>query len=437
MMKKFFILIFFYFTFFLSNSLAQNNELTYLGALKNGSSDGLVPKWEGGLKSSPKNWSSEMGLVDPFNDDKVIDIINHEKISKYEEFLTLGLKKLLKQNSNFKIYLYPSRRSINYPEKIRKKILKNSSLKDIQSNNAGNIYYSPFIKPKSGLEVIKNHLFRFQGGSIERTSHVFPVRSDGTYSRIGVWSKKVYQGNINSKDSNMLFFALARFTEPRSLKGDILLVHEPIDFLLEKRSTWIYSAAQRRVRRAPDVAYDGVGNGSEGMITADQVDGFNGATDRYNWKLIGKKTLIIPYNTYKVGDKKVSYDEIVKIGSVNSSLMRFEHHRVWIVKATLKKGMRHIYNERIFYIDEDSWAVVMEEVFTKEGEIWRFAIHGLVQSYDFNIPFYRLSIYHDLYKKSYLLTGLDNKIKTPIKFGFEAKISDFRPNALRRMGGKP
>ena len=117
--------------------------------------------------------------------------------------------------------------------------------------------------------------------------------------------------------------------------------------------------------------------------------------------------------------------------------MRFEHHRVWIVKATLKKGMRHIYNERIFYIDEDSWAVVMEEVFTKEGEIWRFAIHGLVQSYDFNIPFYRLSIYHDLYKKSYLLTGLDNKIKTPIKFGFEDKISDFRPNALRRMGGKP
>ena len=65
----------------------------------------------------------------------------------------------------------------------------------------------------------------------------------------------------------------------------------------------------------------------------------------------------------------------------------------------------------------------MEEVFTKEGQLWRFALHGLVQSYDFNIPFYRLSIYHDLYKKSYLLTGLDNKINKPIKFGFKAKIS--------------
>jgi hypothetical protein len=99
--------------------------------------------------------------------------------------------------------------------------------------------------------------------------------------------------------------------------------------------------------------------------------------------------------------------------------------------------MRHIYNERFFCIDEDSWAVIMEEVFAKEGGLWRFALHGLVQSYDYDIPFYRLSIYHDLYKKSYLLTGLDNMIKKPIKFGFKSKITDFQPNALRRMGGKP
>ena len=282
--------------------------------------------------------------------------------------------------------------------------------------------------------MIENHLLRFQGGSIERNLHVFPVRSDGTFSRIGVWSKKVYQDHMSSKDNSMLFYTLARFTEPRSLKGDILLVHEPIDFRTQNRSSWIYSAAQRRVRRAPDIAHDGIGNGSEGMITADQVDGFNGSTDRYNWTLLEKKILIIPYNTYKIGEKKISYKDIIKTGSVNPSLMRFEHHRVWVVKAILKKGMRHIYKERVFYIDEDSWAVVMEEIYTKEGDLWRVALHGLVQSYYFNIPFYRLSIYHDLYKNSYLLTGLDNSINKPIKYGFRGKNSDFQPNALRRMG---
>ncbi len=436
-MKKSIGLFFFITLFFLHNCFANKIELTYIGALVNESSDGRVPKWSGGLQSPPLNWSPELGLIDPFDKDKIIDVVDIEKIGKYEKFLTTGLKELLKQSQNFKIYLYPSRRSMNYPKKIQKNILKNIRLENPQGKKTQDFYYTPFVRPKSGLEVIKNHLFRFQGGSIERVSHVFPVRSDGTFSRIGVWSKKVYKEYFNSSDSSKLFYALARFTEPRSLKGDILLVHEPLDFSLEKRSAWIYSAAQRRVRRAPDVAYDGVGNGSEGMITADQVDGFNGATDRYDWKLIGKRALIIPYNTYQIGDKKIDYDEIVKIGSVAPSLMRFEFHRVWIVKATLKKGMRHIYEERIFYIDEDSWAVVMEEVFTKEGELWRFALHGLVQSYDFNIPFYRLSIYHDLYKKSYLLTGLDNKINKPIEFGFKAKISDFQPNALRRMGVKP
>ncbi len=434
------IKLIFSFFYVISNLLnvcfAQNPELTYIGALKSGSPDGLVPSWEGGLKNPPKNWSFEKGLIDPFAEDKIIDIIDYKKVSKYKDFLSLGLKKLLNQNRNFQIYLYPSRRSINYPEKIKKQIKKNLSSNKNSSRGKSQIYYLPFINPKSGLEVIKNHLLRFQGGSIERKLHVFPVRPDGTFNRIGVWSKKVYREYINTTDSNKLFYALARFTEPRSLKGDVLLVHEPIDFTLEKRSAWIFSAAQRRVRRAPNVAYDGVGNGSDGMITADQVDGFNGATDRFEWKLIEKKILIVPYNTYKIGQKNIKYDEIIKPGSVNPSLMRFEYHRVWVVRAKLKRGMRHIYSERVFYIDEDSWTILMEEVFTKEGSLWRFALHGLIQSYDFNIPIYRLSLYHDLYKKSYLLTGLDNKINKPIQFGFEAKTSDFLPNALRRLGAQ-
>ena len=99
--------------FFNFSCFAQNSQLTYIGALKEGGSNGLVPKWSGGLTSPPENWSPEIGLVDPFSDDIVIDVIDHTMISKYADFLSLGLKKLLKQNHSFKIYLYPSRRSIN------------------------------------------------------------------------------------------------------------------------------------------------------------------------------------------------------------------------------------------------------------------------------------------------------------------------------------
>ena len=37
-------------------------------------------------------------------------------------------------------------------------------------------------------------------------------------------------------------------------------------------------------------------DGSEGLFTADQVDGFNGALDRFEWQSLGKKALIVPYN---------------------------------------------------------------------------------------------------------------------------------------------
>ena len=297
------------------------------------------------------------------------------------------------------------------------------------------LYFVPTINPKNGIDIINNHLFRYQGGSIEKNSHVFPVRRDGSYTRIGVWSKKVYSDHIDKNKSENFFYVLGKFTEPRSLKGDILLVQEPFSYDIKNRSSWIFSSAQRRVRRAPDVAYDGVGNGSEGMITADQVDGFNGATDRYDWKLIGKKTLIIPYNSYDIGNKNINYSEVIQQNTVNPSLLRYEFHRVWIINAKLKNGKRHIYHERFFYIDEDSWTIVMEEVLTKKGEIWKVALHGLIQNYFVTLPIYNFSLYHDLNNQTYLLTGLDNEINKRPRYGFRAKRSDFEPNALRRMQG--
>ena len=61
------------------------------------------------------------------------------------------------------------------------------------------------------------------------------------------------------------------------MRGTIFLVHEPLDQVAEQRSAWIYNSGARRVRRAPDLAYDGVNDGSEGMLVTDQVDGYNGA----------------------------------------------------------------------------------------------------------------------------------------------------------------
>jgi hypothetical protein len=162
---------------------------------------------------------------------------------------------------------------------------------------------TPFPIPQSGLEAIWNHLVRYVGGGTERIGHSFPVRSNGDYFKIGFRSQRIYAQNMQDPEPNRLFYALGYFTEPATLRGTIFLVHEPVDQVAEQRSAWIYNAGARRVRRDPDLAYDGVNDGSEGMVVTDQVDGYNGAPDRFEWKLVGKREMYIPYNNYKLSDK--------------------------------------------------------------------------------------------------------------------------------------
>jgi hypothetical protein len=203
----------------------------------------------------------------------------------------------------------------------------------------------------------------------------------------------------------------------------------------EQRSAWIYNAGQRRVRRAPDLAYDGINDGSEGMIVTDQVDGYNGAPDRFEWKLVGKREMYIPYNTYKVGDKSLKYKDIVGPHTLNADLVRYELHRVWVVEGTLKQGQRHVYGKRTFYLDEDSWSVVSEDAYDNRGGLWRVALLGMVQYYDAVVPWYRFGVVHDLTTGGYIAGGLDNEIKEPIQFGVKGRLMDFQPDALRRLGG--
>jgi hypothetical protein len=116
--------------------------------------------------------------------------------------------------------------------------------------------------------------------------------------------------------------------------------------------------------------------------------------------------------------------------------MRYELHRVWEVEATLKPGSKHIYGKRTFYLDEDSWTVLYEDAYDSRKQLWRVSIHPLIQFYDAKVPWYRANIWHDLNNGSYLLSNLDNEIKTPWKFGEKAAWGDFQPDSLRRIGTK-
>lgn len=199
------------------------------------------------------------------------------------------------------------------------------------------------------------------------------------------------------------------------------------------RKAWRYSPSDRRVRRLPSLAYDSLQPDTSSLATADVVGSFNGAPDRYEWQLNGKREMLMPYNSYAVHQKGIPYGEIVGPRTLNPELLRYELHRVWVVDATLRKGFHHPYHKRRFYIDEDSWSILAVDLYDEKGELI-----GLQESHPisyYEVPMFNSTVealYH-LKDGNYFVDGLDNNEQM---YDFEARLTprDFSSAALRRGG---
>ena len=402
--------------------------LSPVGAEVAGNAAGTIPPWTGGLRAPPANWQSKQGYVDPFAGERPLFTVTAANLQEHRERLSPGLQAVLARTTEFRMPVYPAHRTAGYPDKSKPRPSVTGSETAAKQGTV------PFPEPRNGLEAISNHLLRDLGGGVERSFDSFVVRANGDFSKIGFHDQRVYDENFDTPVPNRLFSYLGYFLSPADLVGTIYLVHEPNPLSADERKAWIYNAGQRRVRRAPDLAYDNVQNGSDGLAVVDQYDGYNGSPNLYDWQLLGKREMLVPYNNYRIGDKRVPYGEVIRKGSPNSDLLRFELHRVWVVEAKLKAGQTHLYPRRLFYLDEDSWSVLLSEAYDSRGKLWRVGLHSLVQYYDALVPWYRFELWFDLSNDSYVLTGLDNEYKTPWNFGIQGRMQDFAPDALRRMG---
>ena len=416
-------------------------ELTPLGAIKAGNADGTIPAWEGGIKTPPADWKKGMHFVNPFADDKVLFTITSANMDQYADKLTEGQKALLKTYPDtYEMNVYPTRRSAAYPQRIYDKTIEIAATAELVGGGngvTGAINGIPFPIPKVGVEAIWNHLLRYRSDSAARTiGQAAPTRG-GSYTLVTFHDEFYMQysmvGMTEADLNNRILFFKQEVMAPARLAGGILLVGETLDQVKEHRNAWLYNPGQRRVRRAPNVAYDNPGTAADAMRTSDQFDMYNGAPDRYDWKLVGRKEIYIPYNSYKLQDPSVKFKDILTPLHPNQELSRYELHRVWVVDATLKPGARHIYKRRTFYLDEDSWQIVVEDVYDNRDQLWRVS-EGHAMAY-YNVPslWTSLETHIDLQAGRYLAIGLNSEFP-PYDFDIKRSLEDYTPEALRRAG---
>ena len=419
-------------------------SLTPLGGEMAGNADGTIPAWDGGLSTSAAAVDAKGFLADPFASETPLFTITAANAEQYKDKLSAGQLAMFKRYSeSYKIPVYPSHRTTAVPAAIAdaaKLSAVNTTPVDggngLQNFNASRYYAFPI--PKTGVEVIWNHITRYRGGNTRRVVTQATPQTNGSYSLVKFEDEVAFPADMPdldpAKGSNILLYFKQRVTAPSRLAGNVLLVHETIDQVKEPRLAWIYNAGQRRVRRAPQVAYDGPGTAADGMRTADNFDLFSGAPDRYDWQLVGKKEMYIPYNSYKLDSPALSYDDVIKAGHINQELTRYELHRVWEVVATLKSGERHIYAKRHMYIDEDSWQIALVDHYDGRGQLWRVAEGHAQHYYNHQVPGYTLEALYDLMAGRYLALGMKNEEKSAYNFGFKATAADYTPAALRSSG---
>ncbi len=418
------------------------NELTPIGAEKSGNADGTIPEWTGGLPTDAGQPLEDNFYENPLANDQPEFVITAQNYQEYREKLTPGQVAMFERYPDtFQMPIYETKRTVGYPEETYEQVKRTAGQAKLVNGGDGISDFShgsfAFPIPKSGAEVVWNHMTRARS-NVKRWYMQAMPQTNGSYNLIKMEEEvgyPQYMDDVNEAEvPNTLLYFKQRVNAPARLAGNVLLVHDTLDQLKEPRMAWVYNAGQRRVRRAPQVSYDGPGTASDGMRTSDNFSMYNGAPDRYDWKLIGKKEIYVPYNAYKLTEKGVKYDDVLKAGHINPEFTRYELHRVWEVQGDVKQGQRHIYAQRNFFVDEDSWMINLADHYDGRGTLWRVGEGHIAFAYKEKLPGYALETLYDLLAGRYIALGMYTEETSAPQYDFDPSYNQFTPAALRASG---
>jgi hypothetical protein len=431
-------------------------DLTPVGAIHAGNADGSIPEWTGRANFPQETIDMTREELERLRSDEPEELvaqfrgamsddllnvqytITRDNMAEYADLLTDGHKAMLETYPTFKMPVYKSVRTAFFPDKIYEETKLNAtraSLEGTDSVQNAKIGF-PFPIPQNGAEVIWNHKTKFRGSAAKRFNNQAIVQADGSYQLTKIIEDvKFKYANLDEQDersSRIIAYYLSATVAPPRVAGQLTLVHETADQASGGRVAWIFSPGLGRVNRAPDVGYDNPAVGTDNEQYNDQIDVFNGALDRYTWKLIGRKEMLIPYNAYEMNSPLVTYKDLLTPNHVNPQYARFEKHRVWVVEANLKPGTRHNFAKRVFYVDEDSWSIAVVDCYDARGQLWKVQEAHLLTA-----PFVPTmtgipEFIYDLQSKRYFATTLANEDEvTDFDITYEDRY--FEPANLNRL----
>ncbi len=435
-----------------ATDVLDSPAFTPVGAERAGNADGSIPAWTGGIKQAPADYNPGERHTDPYAGDPILFTINADNAEQYADKLSAGQRELLQRfPQSWYLNVYRSRRSASYPDFVYEGIKANAGTATLLKTGLGGVtnaaIASPFPIPREGVEVLWNHIMRWRGIRVSRIGGQAAVTRKGNYRVILLQEEFASpygrpQASSFSKThpyTDMGF--MQKILAPGSEAGFGQLLLDTHNYVAAQRQSWVYNPNLRRVLRAPLRGFDSPAPQSDGLRLQDENDMFNGSPALFDWKLLGKRELYIPYNAYRLETDGLGNDDILQQQHANPELLRYELHRVWVVEGTVRSATQnrrnmdpekrgHSYSRRVFYIDEDSWQIAIADSYDKDGKLWRTAEGHMMNYYEVPVPWYTMEFFYDFKAGRYLAKGLDNEFGMT-RFSNLISPNDFSPLSLQ------
>jgi hypothetical protein len=412
-------------------------DLTPLGAEKAGNSDGSIPAWTGGFNDPIPGQVLGGNRLDPFADEKPLYSVTAANMDQYADKLTDGVKAMLKKYPDtYRLDVYPTHRTATAPTWVYDFTMQNALKAKLNGDDLVGAYGGiPFPIPQNGLEAMNNHRLSWRGVSWETKLNQYQITSNGNVvlTTDGILKNQMpyYFDDGSSEDFDGYFWEInLENVGPPIRAGERIVGRTNIE--ADKSKSYVYLTGQRRVRKLPNACCDTPTPATAGLMSFDELSVFSGRTDLFNWKLLGKKEMLIPYNE----NRFLQYpdDQLITGNHLNPETVRWELHRVWEVEATLAEGKRHPAVRSKYYLDEDTWQASLGDRWDSNGDLWKtlWQFNYVMPDYPGTIP-QTFGFYNLLSSEAYVANVMNGKEaqRIPVE---RFPTSTFTGQGLARQG---
>lgn len=356
------------------------SRLTPVGAERAGNADGTIPAWTGGVTLPVPGYQQGAPRPDPFAADKPLFSITSRNWRDFADKLPAGARRLFEKYPDYAMAIYPSHRSAAAPQWVYDNILRNATHAHAVPDGiaygvdgaAGGI---PFPIPQNGFEAMWNHLLAFWGPARELTVSNYVIPENGAVERVSAYRETAdfpyYYRDAKPEGLGGYYFKTLRMAvAPAARVGEGYLNWQPIDIKRHDFAAWRLLPGEHRVRKAPGISYDVPDIDANGFLSLDEYYMFFGGLDHYDFKIVGKQEMYVPYNNNRLYTRPVN--QVLGSAHANPEFLRYELHRVWVIDATLAPGKHDLIAHRRLYLDEDSWMAVYSDAWDERGNLWKF-----------------------------------------------------------------